>query len=897
MEIQDDVHVPVTAPLIQSQPQNVSLHPDYIDNENNNNSNSNDYVITQSFRDIRRKTLRSLYGIEDEKQHKITGTSTINHKLLMDKSPKGSVDEGIRSLVDLVNAHPSYATLSSCSGRITLFDPMAMSRSTFSSRTLEEDDKHERDQKEEGLVSSGDVETNQVDGYGLKNERNESSYKNDGDNDNTNNSGKGFGSWLISSHATITANQLINELDNHATLYPGANYALMFKHEPLLLHIAASNMSRARQLLTIACNLGFRESGLVVTPKRITVAIRSHSLSLAVPISSSGGLRPSDEYIIGLVGEANDRFRLNEKKLIALEKEVKGNLFQSKLSTSPQRGGVLQQPQPSKSFNIKGSPLPDLNLWGHSAVCVPIDENSCDDAELIVFGGYGAGPVEKSAKSRKEKMHCARSNKIFSLRRRDKVWDDSWTEIKQRDISDAEELQDFGFKLRHVPFSAREGHSSCVLPLDKLDFSSDFDKITPLIATFGGRAGPSRPNNDLLLTPSCYQHTISFYTPIDVRGNSPSPRWGHSFTALSGIKGRIGLIIGGRDEKNVLDSIHLLSCFCETDSSGLQNIYFQWDRIDVSKSIPRFHHNAVLVSSLEGEGDHEEIMIFGGMKSLHLFYDTMGSDEVDSNFMMTITFKKNLSCSVKSIKDSTSLFFGGSSCLVSLKGSFDGAKTILRGGGLSPYSEISDETLPSLDVYTFQRSRLDGPTVYSSNCKVDESIDFGSLVHHVILELPFIEGGKSNVVSLGGGVHSFAFGQSFARSYALCIDAQNGLESKFQEGQIQPSYGGAKRSNENKAPRLVTSNGKVSNTTDVIYVKNRKAKEVKVALQELGFLDRNFRMAPSDNARSFIAIPVTKACMDTISRQHGDTSSSWLSQVEGSGTQDMPYSTVVLGRK
>ena len=165
-------------------------------------------------------------------------------------------------------------------------------------------------------------------------------------------SGKGHGTWLISSHATITTNEFIKVLDSHAKICGG--YALIFKHEPLLLHIAAANMSRARQLLTIACNLGFRESGLVVTSKRITVAIRSHSLSLTVPIASSGNLRPDDSYINQLVQEANERFYRNEKKLNALEEEVKSNLFQN---------DTMQNVE-TLSFRINGSPmLVMLKVW------------------------------------------------------------------------------------------------------------------------------------------------------------------------------------------------------------------------------------------------------------------------------------------------------------------------------------------------------------------------------------------------------------------------------------------------------------------------------------------------------------------------------------------------------
>ena len=40
---------------------------------------------------------------------------------LRDKSKKGFIDEEIKDLVDVINAHPDYYTTSSCSGRILLY--------------------------------------------------------------------------------------------------------------------------------------------------------------------------------------------------------------------------------------------------------------------------------------------------------------------------------------------------------------------------------------------------------------------------------------------------------------------------------------------------------------------------------------------------------------------------------------------------------------------------------------------------------------------------------------------------------------------------------------------------------------------------------------------------------
>src|SRR3989338_7510974 len=39
----------------------------------------------------------------------------------LDKSKKGSVDDKIRPLLEIINAHPCYYTTSSCSGRVYLW--------------------------------------------------------------------------------------------------------------------------------------------------------------------------------------------------------------------------------------------------------------------------------------------------------------------------------------------------------------------------------------------------------------------------------------------------------------------------------------------------------------------------------------------------------------------------------------------------------------------------------------------------------------------------------------------------------------------------------------------------------------------------------------------------------
>jgi tRNA wybutosine-synthesizing protein 3 len=59
-------------------------------------------------------------GFEIKKQ-KVLDQLTVPEDEYSDRSPKGSIDEGIHELVDEINAIPGLVTTSSCAGRISIF--------------------------------------------------------------------------------------------------------------------------------------------------------------------------------------------------------------------------------------------------------------------------------------------------------------------------------------------------------------------------------------------------------------------------------------------------------------------------------------------------------------------------------------------------------------------------------------------------------------------------------------------------------------------------------------------------------------------------------------------------------------------------------------------------------
>jgi tRNA(Phe) wybutosine-synthesizing methylase Tyw3 len=276
-------------------------------------------MMLPSFPALRERNLRTLYG-NDYKEYIVNGSNggrskrgaTANTTTLIDKSPKGSVDVRIQPLVNLINCHPDYVTLSSCSGRVALFDPGGYDNIAaggddgdvdVTTVVADNDDDHYDNTRGDDIS---------------KNNNNKSSDEDDGEakliNNRDNNirkstkkSGKGQGKWIFVTHDILPN---LGECIIASLQHTGQERAvalmqqrrqrrrqsgvqhqhklqlpITFKHEPPLLHIAASNLQSAKHLLQLCkMNCALRESGLVVTESRITVEIRTTSTMLVVPL-------------------------------------------------------------------------------------------------------------------------------------------------------------------------------------------------------------------------------------------------------------------------------------------------------------------------------------------------------------------------------------------------------------------------------------------------------------------------------------------------------------------------------------------------------------------------------------------------------------------------------------
>ncbi|KAL2842219.1 methyltransferase TYW3-domain-containing protein [Aspergillus pseudoustus] len=230
-----------------------------------------------------------------------------------DLSPKGSVDEGIRDLIQDINTLPGLVTTSSCAGRISVFL--------------------------EGWRGSNQPEEAYA-GEGRK-------FVPSG--------GKGAGKWLFVSHEPLSMegcgarsdeNKEKKSLFEIFGMVPGdgkppavdkeghAPRLVRFHFEPMILHIMAATLRHAQPVLSAASSSGFRESGLQSLrcleadegPSPI-VAVRSAGLALESVIGyfeddgnsgydGQGVIRSlvTEEYLQLLVSMSNERFVTNKER-------------------------------------------------------------------------------------------------------------------------------------------------------------------------------------------------------------------------------------------------------------------------------------------------------------------------------------------------------------------------------------------------------------------------------------------------------------------------------------------------------------------------------------------------------------------------------------------------------
>ena len=442
--------------------------------------------------------------------------------------------------------------------------------------------------------------------------------------------------------------------------------------------------------------------------------------------------------------------------------------------------------------------LPDLNLWGHDAVILPAcgTSASASDVDILVFGGYGQGP---KAVSESSKGHCQRHGGVYCLQRKEGVWSTDWKIIQPPPpaTAGAFRLESLGVMVNAVDYSAREG--AAVIPLGS--FQNDTvggQSGSRLVGIWGGRTGPQHALSEFLLYDRGERNNPLFVTPMDIRGELPEARWGHSLTRLNlsrdkeiSIQG-LALLLGGRNTRMSLSTAHVLSLVYEDAPNG--SAHFLWSTVSFpldgpQQSLP-FHHATTAVSN----ADSVSFFVFGGQLDPCNLLDSFSAGDATerrAHSVSSFTLQTNLSGAYTAQRGYVALSpsfalgcgVGGAVTLldgISVQGAEEAQYTsqvILMSTGapleigsdqetgqnscalqLMELANINREGQPQND-WILRPSALSMPFDNDKFRGLRES----TLVHHRALVVPSAEQSNAEAVLLGGGVMGFSFVPCFSR--------------------------------------------------------------------------------------------------------------------------------------
>ncbi|MBI2654195.1 hypothetical protein HYX02_05300 [Candidatus Woesearchaeota archaeon] len=186
-----------------------------------------------------------------------------------DKSKKGSVDDDIKEIVDIINSKKDYYTTSSCAGRIVLLE--------IKSKRKDECD------------------------------------------------------WIFIKHDKVKFNEIVESLKKHydknnrtrelplkvskkeeTSFGSTAKNQIWFKQQPLILHVACRNLDAAKKLLDVSRKI-FRRAGIIgITNRKVMVEIIGDER--LETIIADKNFVADESYIKNLIKYANENFFENKRK-------------------------------------------------------------------------------------------------------------------------------------------------------------------------------------------------------------------------------------------------------------------------------------------------------------------------------------------------------------------------------------------------------------------------------------------------------------------------------------------------------------------------------------------------------------------------------------------------------
>ncbi|KAJ1335741.1 Methyltransferase TYW3 [Microdochium nivale] len=242
-----------------------------------------------------------------------------------DASPKGSIDVGIRDLIDELNQIDGFVTTSSCAGRISVFVEGVKCATVTTSRRPPSGADGEGEESFKDVTSippEAAAKSATVAGVGGKG---------------------GGGNWLFVSHDPVTiddGDDLVKVFDlqddniqeTAGEVADAASRLIHFKFEPMILHVLTASLEHAQLLLRCGLQAGFRESGAInltspaTEPVTPIVAIRSMGLLLESLVGEQVGNQRhctvTAGYLRRLLDISNQRFEENTKRIARFRSAV-----------------------------------------------------------------------------------------------------------------------------------------------------------------------------------------------------------------------------------------------------------------------------------------------------------------------------------------------------------------------------------------------------------------------------------------------------------------------------------------------------------------------------------------------------------------------------------------------
>uniref|UniRef100_K3WQA5 tRNA wybutosine-synthesizing protein 3 n=1 Tax=Globisporangium ultimum (strain ATCC 200006 / CBS 805.95 / DAOM BR144) TaxID=431595 RepID=K3WQA5_GLOUD len=601
------------------------------------------------------------------------------------------------------------------------------------------------------------------------------------------------GKWLLAEHATITWEQLSQALRSPDAISANSNM-LIFKHEPFIMHVVCRDLDAAKELLQWGIACGFRESGVVLGNKKIMCAIRTSANGLEIPIAhSTKELLVSDEYLKWIVDIANEKFIANKKKTDQLFEAFKAKFYGEKPVVSNEAAVS------SVEFDLyKELKCDEIKRVGHTSVA--------HGTSIVVFGGQGA--TASGTTSRLAALTIVSTAKDHSLE-----------VIYKEDEKTAEAAP-----------SARMQHSAVVVNNEMI--------------VFGGRAGPTKPFNDV----HAFKLDTRTWRAVDTVGGGPSPRYKHSCSVV----GSTMYVYGGRDATTVLGDLFALDLGQSTP---------EWRQIDNPFTYPRFDHVSAVV-------EKTKVLFWGGMTSSRGVEDDGGdASEVTQKSVDNVleaSEKEQTYCllfdTVTGIwerKELGNLSAGPEASLIAGSVCEVSDHHVVLSGGMTSSSLVNGDNATQklflLDAKTMKWMRL-GEVKHAN----------AAFAYHTCTWMPH----NSSVYVLGGGFQCFGFGQFYSSPFQCELSLIKA--SILGAVKVTSSASAAVSSSENKSGRSTEASSQAMQSTDSsrplgVLAAKLDVKKVKTLLEVAKVYDKSRRVhvIQRDDGSVFL-IPVTASIHNAV---------------------------------